>query len=149
MLRNGLRKPMSAAEGVQMSDIEHLIENYIHAMAKGKKPDEIAELYKDQLEDTGMSPVTMWEIAQHVVYGLYDGFFPDFPDLPLTVKQVGMELREVVFCKDCERQNHDDWNYPQDEVCPLVSYRGKAQAHEFDYQYCVYERRKENDDIDA
>ena len=143
MLRNGLRKPMSAAEGVQMSDIEHLIENYIHAMAQGKKPEEIKDVYKGQLEDTGMSPENTWAIAQHVVYSLYDGVYPDFPDLPLTVRQMGHDVREVVYCKDCKRHNHDDWNYPQDEVCPLVSYRGKAQAHEFDYQYCVCGRKKE------
>ena len=143
MLRNGLRKPMSAAEGVQMSDIEHLIENYIRGMALGRSQQELAKMYKSELRDTGMLPAIMWEIAQHVVYSLYDGFFPDFPDVPLTVRKVGWELREVVFCKDCERHNHDDWNYPQDEVCPLVSYRGKAQAHEFDYQYCVCGRKKE------
>ena len=54
-----------------------------------------------------------------------------------------LDQPEVVFCKDCERHNHNDWDFPQDEVCPLVSYRGKAQAHEFDYQYCVCGRKVE------
>lgn len=79
-----------------MSNIEHLIENYIHGMALGRSQQELAKMYKNELRDTGMLPAIMWEIAQHVVYSLYDGFFPDFPDLPLTVRQMGKYVREVV-----------------------------------------------------
>ena len=128
-----------------MSIIEHLIENYIHAMAQGKKPEEIADMYKDQLEDTGMSPENTWAIAQHVVYSLYDGFFPDFPDLPLTVRHMGKDVREIVYCKDCRKHNHHVEEFPTDESCPLIFFRGMAQGHEFDYQYCVCGKRREHD----
>lgn len=42
---------------------------------------------------------------------------------------------EVIWCKDCRKHNSEE--------CPLVAYRGKAQGHEFDYQYCVFGERKE------
>lgn len=62
---------------------------------------------------------------------------------------------KVVYCKDCIKHNRDigDFKgeqdgknrfYWKDEACPLVPYRGKAQGHEFDYQYCVYGKEKSN-----
>lgn len=51
--------------------------------------------------------------------------------------------REVVFCKDCDRHNASIFDEGVGEICPLVQYRGKAQGHEFDYQFCVYGRRKD------
>lgn len=73
-----------------MSILEHLIENYIHEMGKGKRPKEIAEVpyIKEQLAISNMSADDMWEIAQHVVYSLYDGLFPDFDDLPEGVRKL-------------------------------------------------------------
>lgn len=54
----------------------------------------------------------------------------------------------VRYCKDCVRHNVSvqDW-YDNHElkVCPLVEHRGKAQGHEFDYQFCVYADRKEDE----
>lgn len=58
------------------------------------------------------------------------------------------KVEEVVYCKDCQKHNMgiDDcfeivadsrrWLW-KNNVCPLVAYRGKAQDHEFDYQYAV------------
>ena len=59
-------------------------------------------------------------------------------------------LREmVVYCTDCTKHNkkigfdenfHTVW---KEDACPLVSWRGKAQGHEFDYQFCAYAKRRE------
>lgn len=50
---------------------------------------------------------------------------------------------EVCYCKDCRKHNKgvEDVRYYGD-ACPLVRYRGRAQGHEFDYQWCVYRERK-------
>lgn len=66
---------------------------------------------------------------------------------------------DVVYCKDCVKHNNDAWNYFEisdkginpnyrwrEQACPLVLFRGKAQGHEADYQYCVYGRRKDGSD---
>ena len=57
---------------------------------------------------------------------------------------------KIIYCKDCRKHNkkvgfdenfHTVW---KEDACPLVSWRGKAQGHEFDYQFCAYgERRTE------
>jgi len=57
---------------------------------------------------------------------------------------------DIVYCKDCRKHNkkvgfdenfHTVW---KEDACPLASWRGKAQGHEFDYQFCAYgERRTE------
>lgn len=55
---------------------------------------------------------------------------------------------EIIYCKDCKRHNVsvEEWyDDHEKKVCPLVSYRGKARGHEFDYQYCVYAERKEDE----
>ena len=47
----------------------------------------------------------------------------------------------IIHCKDCERNNvavKDWYDDHEKKVCPLVGHRGKAQGHEFDYQFCVY-----------
>ena len=46
----------------------------------------------------------------------------------------------IVYCKDCKKHNVE-FGYA-DEICPLISIRGKAKEHEFDYQYCVYGKRR-------
>ena len=55
---------------------------------------------------------------------------------------------EIIYCKDCRKHNkkigfdenfHTVW---KEDACPLVSWRGKAQGHEFDYQFCVYGKRR-------
>lgn len=57
-------------------------------------------------------------------------------------------LPEIIYCKDCRKHNkkvgfdenfHTVW---KEDACPLVSWRGKAQEHEFDYQYCVFAERR-------
>ena len=55
---------------------------------------------------------------------------------------------EIIYCKDCRKHNvkvgfdenfHTVW---KEDACPLVDWRGKAQGHEFDYQYCVFAERR-------
>lgn len=56
---------------------------------------------------------------------------------------------EIIYCKDCRKHNkrvgfdenfHTVW---KEDACPLVSWRGKAQGHEFDYQFCACAERRE------
>lgn len=59
----------------------------------------------------------------------------------------------IIYCKDCVKHNKGvgdlevladgrrSWIW-KDRACPFVSWRGKAQGHEFDYQYCVYAERR-------
>ena len=62
---------------------------------------------------------------------------------------------KIIYCKDCRKHNKRigdyveksdgtyDWIW-KDKACPIAEFRGKAQGHEFDYQFCAYgERRME------
>lgn len=64
-----------------MSSAEHLIENAIYAMYKGQDPLEVLDYdyNKMMLQDCGMNKYDVYAMAQHVVWGLYDGKYPDFP----------------------------------------------------------------------
>ena len=64
---------------------------------------------------------------------------------------IDMDAPEIVYCKDCRKHNvkvgfdenfHTVW---KEDACPLVLYRGKAQGHEFDYQYCAFAERRTDD----
>ena len=60
---------------------------------------------------------------------------------------------DIIYCKDCLKHNKRigdyveksdgtyDWIW-KDKACPLAEFRGKAQGHEFDYQYCAYAERR-------
>ena len=60
---------------------------------------------------------------------------------------------EIIYCKDCAKHNkgvgylevlpdgRNSWIW-KDRACPLVNWRGKAQGHEFDYQYCAFAERR-------
>ena len=62
---------------------------------------------------------------------------------------------KIIYCKDCRKHNKRigdyveksdgtyDWIW-KDQACPLAEFRGVAQGHEFDYQFCAFgERRTE------
>ena len=63
-------------------------------------------------------------------------------------------MKELVRCGECVKHNIEPGMFIREngvlripyktECCPLVSFRGKANGHEFDYQYCVYGKRKED-----
>lgn len=73
-----------------------------------------------------------------------------------VVKQAIMDVPsaqpEIIYCKDCVKHNRDIGDFEEredgrhwfwkDEACPLERWRGKAQGHEFDYQFCVYAERR-------
>ena len=51
---------------------------------------------------------------------------------------------ELVRCRDCAKHNKAVGDVLWlEQACPLIKFRGKAQGHEFDYQYCAYGKRKE------
>lgn len=52
---------------------------------------------------------------------------------------------EIIQCKDCVKHNVsvEDWYDDRwKQVCPLVGYRGKAEGHEYDYQFCAFAERR-------
>ena len=61
-----------------MSNVRHLIENVILGMKRGENPLEIVEygINADMLKETGITAEELVEIADEVVFGLYDGKFP-------------------------------------------------------------------------
>lgn len=67
-------------------------------------------------------------------------------DRLLGLEEVELDIPDMVkvcYCKDCKKHNkgiEDVRLYG--EACPLVRYRGRAQGHEFDYQWCVFGERK-------
>ena len=60
------------------------------------------------------------------------------------------EQPEIIYCKDCRKHNKKvgfDENFHivwKEDACPLASWRGKAQGHEFDYQFCAFAKRRED-----
>ena len=76
----------------------------------------------------------------------------DYPgkDAKSVLEALPPEEPDIIYCKDCRKHNkrvgfdenfHTVW---KEDACPLASWRGKAQGHEFDYQFCAYgERRTE------
>ena len=65
-----------------------------------------------------------------------------------AIEQLPSAEPEIIYCKDCTRHNvsvEDYFDNNQLKVCPLVAYRGKAQGHEFDYQFCACAKRREDE----
>lgn len=70
-----------------------------------------------------------------------------------TIKQLPSAESDIIYCKDCVKHNKRigdfveksdgtyDWIW-KDQACPLAEFRGKAQGHEFDYQFCAYAERR-------
>jgi hypothetical protein len=57
---------------------------------------------------------------------------------------------EIIYCKDCVKHNKghgyycDGMSIGIKDCCPLVEIRGRAQGHEFDYQFCAYAERRQD-----
>lgn len=69
----------------------------------------------------------------------------DFEDACCAIDDAPPVKTEIIYCKDCKRHNisvEDVWDNPSLKWCPLVAHRGKAQGHEFDYQFCACAERK-------
>ena len=71
-----------------------------------------------------------------------------------TVRELPSAQPDIIYCKDCVKHNKGLGNYEvhpdgsttwiwKDSACPLVSWRDKAQGHEFDYQFCAYAEKRE------
>lgn len=65
-------------------------------------------------------------------------------DVYKAIKQLPPVQPELIYCKDCKKQNKDYHMSPyKDTVCPLTAWRGTAQGHEYDYQFCCFAERRE------
>ena len=84
---------------------------------------------------------------------MYKGSIP-YNTAMMRIKQLPSAQPEIIYCKDCVKHNRrigDFKEMPNGEViwywkynaCPLAEFRGKAQGHEFDYQFCAYAERRE------
>ena len=84
---------------------------------------------------------------------VYKGSIP-FDTAVMRIEQLPSAQPEIIYCKDCVKHNKGLGNYEvhpdgsttwiwKDSACPLVSWRSKAQGHEFDYQFCAYAERRE------
>ena len=78
----------------------------------------------------------------------------DKEEIKERIKQLPPAQSDIIYCKDCVKHNKGLGNYEvhpdgsstwiwKGSACPLVSWRGKAQGHEFDYQFCAYAERRE------
>ncbi len=87
-------------------------------------------------------------------YGNGRAVFISVGEAVIRIEQLPPIQPEIIYCKDCERHNKGVGDFEitpdgktawiwKDRACPLVSWRGKAQGHEFDYQFCVYGKRRE------
>lgn len=123
----------------------------------------IGACLKAELVDAGVTAVELAErmgVTPNLIYAYMSGrSYPSVPaliriaeilgtttDRLLGRKMVSVEdptMIEVVYCKDCKKHNKgvEDVRYYGD-ACPFVRFRGRAQGHEFDYQWCVYREKK-------
>ena len=101
----------------------------------------------DELISHFNSTVSKWEIDLKYKFELL-GMIADIGYEHKKMLNNLSSAEPLIYCKDCIRHNVSvqDW-YDNHElkVCPLVEHRGKAQGHEFDYQFCVYADRKEDE----
>ena len=84
---------------------------------------------------------------------MYKGSIP-YNTAVMRIEQLPSAEPEIIYCKDCVKHNKRigdyveksdgtyDWTW-KDQACPLAEFRGKAQGHEFDYQFCAYAERRE------
>ena len=59
---------------------------------------------------------------------------------------------EIIRCKYCKKHNLGIGDYIMEgkekvwiwkpDACPLIQFRGYAEGHEFDYQYCCYGEKR-------
>ena len=63
-----------------------------------------------------------------------------------TIRQLPPIQPEIIYCKDCSKHNVTISKAPypfKEYICPLLTFRGEAQGHEFDYQFCAYGKKRE------
>lgn len=80
--------------------------------------------------------------------GVYDECMKEAEAFKMAIEALSTD---IVRCKDCAKKEKERGYYPngevvhKDEACPLIEFRGKAEGHEFDYQFCCFGERKENE----
>ena len=65
-----------------MTNAQHLVENAIYGITQGTLVLDTMQEEGNQmmLKETGVTAEEVAEIVDHVVYGLYDGKLPEFPE---------------------------------------------------------------------
>lgn len=72
--------------------------------------------------------------------------------LECKIRELPPAQPQIIYCKDCKKHNKRIGDYEElpvggkwiwkENACPLIEFRGKAQGHEFDYQFCAYAERR-------
>lgn len=97
--------------------------------------EEAANTYEDMMDDYALDSKKLHKCAnEHRQLAEW-----------LRELQERRDVPEIVHCKDCRKHNQSYGDNGAIDSCPLILYRGKAQGHEFDYQFCVYAERKSDD----
>jgi len=114
-----------------MSNAEHLIENAIYALQRGE--DVLSELdhfpNDVMLKETGIDKYDTMMMANHVVYSLYDGLFPDD------------DKEKVVYCKNCKHRD------PEDKKCDCGELeRAGCVFRVADDYFCAHGERMKNNE---
>ena len=116
-----------------------------------------SELYKTVKIDTDSDTISRQAAIDELVKMLGYCFQADEEVLDAvvtTVRELPSAQPDIIYCKDCVKHNKGLGNYEvhpdgsgtwiwKDSACPLVSWRDKAQGHEFDYQFCAYAEKRE------
>ena len=71
---------------------------------------------------------------------------PNLAKMIMDEKRFPSAQSEIIYCKDCSKHNVTISKAPypfKEYICPLIAFRGEAKGHEFDYQFCVYAKRRE------
>lgn len=87
-------------------------------------------------------------------YGNGRAVFISVGEAVIRIEQLPPAEPQIIRCKDCAKHNKRIGDYEElpvggkwiwkENACPLIEFRGKAQGHEFDYQFCAFgERRTE------
>ena len=86
--------------------------------------------------------------GQDAIKACFDTRCASIYDISDLIEMLPSAEPEIIYCKDCQKHNVsiEDWyDNRWKKVCPLVGYRGKAQGHEFDYQFCAYADRRNDE----
>lgn len=64
-----------------------------------------------------------------------------------AIKNLPSVEPEIIYCKYCRKHNQGINEAPYlTDRCPLILHRGYTKGHEFDYQFCVYAERREEEE---
>lgn len=93
--------------------IKDLLDDAIRAMKNGETIDDIltSTLNQMKLEDCSLSKEDVIELAEHIVFGLYDGKFPEDigfysgPSMILFTQRMQIEELYLDWCEDHEVAN--------------------------------------------